>query len=251
MIRLGINVDHVATVRQARGETYPDPVQAAVFAELGGADNITCHLREDRRHVNDRDVRLLRETIKVPLNFEMAITEEMLAFAVELKPHAVTLVPEKREERTTEGGLDLTRAQDEKRRAISRLKDRGIVVSLFVEPDAKAVELAATLGADAVEFHTGTFCKKVDAAAKTQDKLALTRELAKAAKLAAQAKLQVHFGHGLHYANASWLQLIPEAEEANIGHAVVGRALFVGLEKAVREMKGLLTDPAQKPWQSL
>lgn len=251
MIRLGINVDHVATVRQARGEPYPDPVQAAVFAELGGADNITAHLREDRRHVQDRDIRLLKQTIKIPLNFEMAVTKEMLGIAREVRPHAVTLVPEKREERTTEGGMDLSSDQEAKRDAVKALKDAGILVSLFVEPDSKAVELSAKLGADAVEFHTGSFCHQIDAAIRTKDKLALVRKLAKASKEAAQAGLQVHFGHGLHYGNASWLQLIPEAEEANIGHAVIGRAIFVGLEKAVREMKELLTNPAHKPWPTL
>jgi pyridoxine 5-phosphate synthase len=251
MIRLGINIDHVATVRQARGEAYPDPVQAAVFAELGGADNITCHLREDRRHVQDRDVRLLRQTIKIPLNFEMAVTKEMLGIAAEIKPASVTLVPEKREERTTEGGMDLSADAAGKKDAIKKLKDAGILVSLFIEPDEKAVEQTAKLGAEAVEFHTGTFCHQIDAAVKTLDKLVLVRKLAKVSRAAAAAGLQVHFGHGLHYANASWLQLIPEAEEANIGHAVVGRAIFVGLEKAVREMKELLTNPANKPWPSL
>lgn len=247
MIRLGINIDHVATVRQARGETYPDPVQAALLAELGGADNITCHLREDRRHVQDRDVRLLKQTIKIPLNFEMAVTKEMLAIALEVKPHAVTLVPEKREERTTEGGMDLTADQAGKRAVIKALKDAGILVSLFVEPDSKAVAQTAALGAEAVEFHTGSFCHQIDAAVRTKDKLALVQNLARVSREAYQAGLQVHFGHGLHYGNASWLQLIPEAEEANIGHAVVGRAIFVGLEKAVREMKELLTNPALKP----
>src|SRR5262245_4117208 len=175
MIRLGINIDHVATVRQARGEPYPDPVQAAVFAELGGADNITCHLREDRRHVQDRDVRLLKQTIKIPLNFEMAVTKEMLGIATEVKPASVTLVPEKREERTTEGGLDLSSDQGTKRDAVQKLKDAGILVSLFVEPDSRAVELSAKLGAEAVEFHTGAFCHKIDAAVRTKDKLALVQ----------------------------------------------------------------------------
>ena len=251
MIRLGINIDHVATVRQARGEAYPDPVQAALLAELGGADNITCHLREDRRHVQDRDVRLLQQTIKIPLNFEMAVTAEMLGIAAEIKPHAVTLVPEKREERTTEGGMDLSADPAGKRDAIKRLKDQGILVSLFIEPDSKAVDASAKLGAEAVEFHTGAFCHQIDAAVRTKDKLALVQKLAKVAREAGKAGLQVHFGHGLHYGNASWLQLIPEAEEANIGHAVVGRAIFVGLDRAVREMKELLTNPALKPWSSL
>jgi pyridoxine 5-phosphate synthase len=248
MIRLGVNIDHVATVRQARGEAYPDPVQAAVFAELGGADNITAHLREDRRHVQDRDIRLLKETIKVPLNFEMAATDEMVKFALAIKPHAVTLVPEKREERTTEGGLDLLAAKKSLESATKRLADAGILVSLFIEPDRKAVELSREIGAAAVEFHTGTFCKLIDAAASTKAKLKTLAPLQAAAARARELEVQAHFGHGLHYANAMWLQLVEHAEEANIGHAIVGRALFVGMREAVREMKALLNDPSLRPY---
>jgi pyridoxine 5-phosphate synthase len=248
MLRLGINIDHVATVRQARGETYPDPVQAAVLAELGGADNITCHLREDRRHVQDRDVELLRRTIQVPLNFEIAATDFMIDLACRLKPHAVTLVPEKREELTTEGGLDIARAKEPLKAAVARLNGARILVSMFIEPDRKAVDLSREIGAGAVEFHTGRFCKEVDHAPTTKAKLAAVRTLAAASEHARSAGLQSHFGHGLHYGNAQWLQLVPHAEEANIGHAVIARAIFVGLDRAVREMKALLNDPQHKPY---
>lgn len=248
MIRLGINVDHVATVRQARGEPYPDPVQAAVLCELGGADNITCHLREDRRHVQDRDAELLKRTIKIPLNFEMAATPFMLDFAVKLKPHAVTLVPEKREELTTEGGLDVVRHEEALKAATATLAKHGILVSLFIEPDDKAVQATRRIGAGAVEFHTGGFCHQVDQAATTKAKLEHVYRLRRAAESAQAEGLQAHFGHGLNYGNAQWLQLVPMAEEANIGHAVIARAIFVGLERAVREMKSLLNDPVHRPF---
>ena len=248
MIRLGVNIDHVATVRQARGEPYPDPVQAAVFAELGGADNITAHLREDRRHVNDRDIRLLKDTIKVPLNFEMAATDAMVAFALTVKPHAVTLVPEKREERTTEGGLDVAVTYKTLEFATKRLADAGILVSLFIEPDRKMVDLCRDVGAAAVEFHTGSFCRLIDAAPSTVAKLKTLEPLQSAAAHAREMGIQAHFGHGLHYGNANWLQLVQHAEEANIGHAIVARALFVGMRDAVREMKALLNDPSLRPY---
>jgi pyridoxine 5-phosphate synthase len=247
MIRLGVNIDHVATVRQARGEPYPDPVQAVVMAELGGADNITCHLREDRRHIQDRDVYLLKETIKIPLNFEMAASKEMLAIAKKVAPHAVTLVPEKREERTTEGGLDLKRNFKDLDRSVKALQDSGILVSLFVEPTPAAVEASAKLGAEAVEFHTGKFCHQIDKAATTVAKLKELQVLIKASECAHAAGIQSHFGHGLHYSNAQWLQLVPYAEEANIGHAIVARALFCGLTEAVRNMRDLLNDARFKP----
>ena len=247
MIRLGINIDHVATVRQARGERYPDPVAAAVLAELGGADNITCHLREDRRHIQDRDLLMLRDTITVPLNFEMANTSAMLKLAKQVKPHAVTLVPEKREELTTEGGLDLAKFKEPLKDTISQLQDSGILVSLFVEPTVEAARLSAEIGAHAVEYHTGRFCRQIDSSSTTRGKCQEVATLTKAAEAAKELGLQVHFGHGLHYGNANWLQLVPFAEEANIGHAVIGRALFVGLQAAVREMKDLLNDPSKKP----
>lgn len=247
MIRLGVNIDHVATVRQARGEPYPDPVQAAVMAELGGADNITAHLREDRRHIQDRDIWALKETIKVPLNFEMACTKEMLSIAKKLKPHAVTLVPEKREERTTEGGLDLKRSQKLLAAAVDELQGVGILVSLFIEPTVFAVEMSAKIGAKAVEFHTGHFCHEIDKKITTAEKIEVVDKLCRASISAHEVGLQSHFGHGLHYGNASWLQVVPFAEEANIGHAIIGRAIFCGLEKAVRDMKNLLNDPRLCP----
>lgn len=248
MIRLGVNVDHVATVRQARGETYPSPVQAAVLCETGGADNITCHLREDRRHINDQDATLLKATINIPLNFEMACTNEMLAFARKLRPHAVTLVPEKREERTTEGGLNLSANFNLIKNQVEALQGEGILVSLFIEPDREAVELTKKTGAKAVEFHTGRFCKQIDHATSTADRLKAVQVLRTASVSAHEAGLQSHFGHGLHYGNANWLQLVDHAEEANIGHAIVARAIFCGLEKAVTEMKSLLNDPRHRPY---
>ena len=223
-------------------------MQAAVLAELGGADNITAHLREDRRHIQDRDIFALKDLIKVPLNFEMGATEEMLAIALKVKPHAVTLVPEKREELTTEGGLDVAKYSADLKPKIARLTDAGIVVALFIEPDLRAIEISAGLGATAVEIHTGKFCKEIDAAGTTTARRDITSRLDKAAIHAHEAGLQVHFGHGLHYGNASWLQHIGHAEEANIGHAVIGRALFVGLKEAVSEMKALLNNPNLKPY---
>lgn len=248
MIRLGVNIDHVATVRQARGESYPDPVQAAVMAELGGADNITAHLREDRRHIQDRDIFLLKETIKVPLNFEMACTSEMVKIARKIKPDSVTLVPEKREERTTEGGLDLRKASKGLRDAIATLQADNIPVSLFIEPTEDAVLASHKLGALAVEFHTGSWCHKMAQAKTTAEKMRLTAALAVAASTAAELGIQAHFGHGLNYSNANWLQLVADAEEANIGHAIVGRALFVGLPAAVKEMKALLNQTSLCPY---
>jgi pyridoxine 5-phosphate synthase len=251
MIRLGVNIDHVATLRQARGELYPDPVQAAVMAELGGADNITCHLREDRRHVQDRDVYALKDTIKIPLNFEMACTAEMLKIAKKVKPHAVTLVPEKRQERTTEGGLDLKKNLKELTRATKTLQDSGILVSLFIEPSVEAVDLSHKTTALAVEFHTGGFCKRIDAATTTVKKLQHVEVLTQASIAAKEYGIQSHFGHGLHYANAHWLQMIPYAEEANIGHAIIARAIFCGLETAVRDMRRLLNADEYHPGEAL
>ncbi len=247
MIRLGVNIDHVATVRQARGEAYPDPVQAAVFCELAGADNITCHLREDRRHIQDRDVFALKQTIKIPLNFEMGATEEMIRIAQQVMPHAVTLVPEKREERTTEGGLDIKGQARDLKPKIARLKDSGILVSLFIEPENDAIEASAELGAHAVEFHTGTWCHEMAKCRLTREQVALTERLNHASALAHRLGLQAHFGHGLNYTNAMWLQHVQHAEEANIGHAIVSRALLTGMKEAVEAMKELLNDPRHRP----
>lgn len=247
MIRLGVNIDHVATLRNARGESYPSPVQAAAFAELGGADNITCHLREDRRHIRDADVELLKRTIQVPLNFEIAATEEMVRIASSTKPHAVTLVPEKRQELTTEGGLDLNQASKKLGDQIHALRDLGIVVSLFVEPEVKDMIAAKKLGAQAIEIHSGHYCRAMQDARTTADQLALLKPLQEAARVAHDQGLQVHVGHGLNYGNAHWMQLVPHLEEANIGHAIVARAVYVGLTQAVREMKALLNDPQFRP----
>lgn len=247
MIRLGVNLDHIATLRQARMEPYPDPVQAAIFAELGGADNITCHLREDRRHIQDRDVRLLKESINTPLNFEMACTDEMIEFAKRLKPEAVTLVPEKREELTTEGGLNIDAMKNTLANAVNLLKEGNTLVSLFVEASCKAIDASKALGADAVEIHTGQLCIDLLNARSSKLQFDLMREFQKVSKHAAEIGLQVHFGHGLNFRNAFWLQLIPEAEEANIGHAIISRSVFVGLSQAVREMKDLLNNPVHKP----
>jgi pyridoxine 5-phosphate synthase len=247
MIRLGFNVDHVATVRNARGEFYPDPIQAAQMAVVAGVDNITCHLREDRRHIRDRDVERLRECLEVPLNFEMACTEEMLAIARRIKPHSVTLVPERRQEQTTEGGLDLERHLALITESTKKLKESGILVSLFVEPTVKAVELSAKCGAEAVEFHTGRFCHQFQDAASTIQRLNLLRPIQEASLAAHSCKLQSHIGHGINYSNANWFQLVPHCEEANIGHAIVARSIFVGLTAAIQEMRRLLNDPALKP----
>jgi pyridoxine 5-phosphate synthase len=247
MIRLGVNIDHVATLRNARGESYPSPVQAAAFAELGGADNITCHLREDRRHIRDADVELLKRTIQVPLNFEIAATEEMVRIASSTKPHAVTLVPEKRQELTTEGGLDLSQSSKKLGDQIKALRDLGIVVSLFVEPEVSDMIAAKKLGAQAIEIHSGHYCRAMQDARTTADQLALLKPLQEAARVAHDQGLQVHVGHGLNYSQAHWMQLVPHLEEANIGHAIVGRAIYVGLTQAVREMKALLNDPQFRP----
>ncbi|MFW7380062.1 MAG: pyridoxine 5'-phosphate synthase [Oligoflexus sp.] len=247
MIRLGVNLDHVATVRNARGESYPSPIQAALLAELGGADNITCHLREDRRHIRDRDVELLKETINIPLNFEMAATDEMVAIAEKLRPHAVTLVPEKRQELTTEGGLSMSQADQSLAKKIERLKQADILVSLFIEADADMIRRSRDLGAEAIEIHTGNFCHQMDEARRSKDQWALVEPFIRAAELTHECGLQLHFGHGLHYNNAHWLQVIPHCEEANIGHAIISRALFVGLQQAVQEMKQLLNDRSYQP----
>lgn len=248
MIRLGVNIDHIATLRQARGEKYPDPVQAAIFCELGGAQNITCHLREDRRHIQDRDVDLLRQTINIPLNFEMAATTEMIEIACRIRPAAVTLVPEKRAELTTEGGLDIRKAKEDLTAAVHRLHQvAGSTVSIFIENSKEMVALSKEIGAQAVEIHTGHFCHAMDQAKTTKEQYSLVKPMIDVAEYAATLGLQVHYGHGLHYGNAHWLQLIGPAEEANIGHSIISRAVFVGLQQAVAEMHGLLNDPKYRP----
>lgn len=231
--RLYINIDHVATLRQARRATYPDPVAAARLCEDAGADGITAHLREDRRHIQDADVEALATGARTPFNLEMACTAEMTAIAVRLRPHQVTLVPEKREEVTTEGGLDLAADPARLRATVEALRAARIRTSLFIDPDRRQVALAAALGVEAIELHTGTYCHApADAAA-----LAALRDAATVAK---GMGLAVHAGHGLTLQNVGPVAAIPECEELNIGHAIVGHAVFVGLAEAVRAMRAAM-----------
>jgi pyridoxine 5-phosphate synthase len=243
MIRLGVNIDHVATVRQARRAKEPDPVAAAVLAVLGGADGITVHLREDRRHIQDRDVHVLRETVPVRLNLELAAADEIIGIALQVKPDEATLVPEKREELTTEGGLDVIAHTDPVRAAVERLKAAGVHVSLFIDPDIEQVDVAKALGADAIEFQTASYSEAVGAKA-------VEAELAKLTTATAHAKgrgLHVHMGHGLNYQNVRPIVRIPGVEELNIGHSIVSRAVLVGLERAVREMKQVMQEHYPNP----
>ena len=233
MIRLGVNIDHVATVRQARRAQEPDPVAAAVLATLGGADGITVHLREDRRHIQDRDVYLLRETVATRLNLEMACSDEIVSIALKVRPEEATLVPEKREELTTEGGLDIIATEPATRSAIDRLKSAGIHVSLFIDPALTQVDQAKKLGADAIEFQTASYSEAVGAAAIAVELMKLERATNQAVGLG----LHVHMGHGLNYQNVKPIVRIAGVEELNIGHSIVSRAVLVGMERAVREMK--------------
>ena len=232
--RLGVNVDHVATIRQARGTRYPDPVTAAAMAELAGADQITIHLREDRRHIQDRDLRLLREMVQTRLNLEMAATDDMLTIALELRPDSVTLVPEKREEKTTEGGLDVASQLESLNPICDALMEADVVVSLFIDPSPAQIEAAARADVDVVELHTGDYAEADDDDAQEAE---LAR-LEEAARLAAASSLVVAAGHGLDYVNVGGVAAIEEVEELNIGHAIVARSLFVGFDQAVREMIG-------------
>ena len=235
MIKLGVNIDHVATIRQARQTTEPDPAWAAAMAELGGADQITVHLREDRRHIQDRDVRVLRDTVNVKMNLECACEPTMLDLAVKTLPDQVCLVPEKREEVTTEGGLDIGANRDRVNRAIKQLQDAGIFVSLFIDPDQNQIELSSELGADAVELHTGTYAN-----AKTSDERAEQLQILEtAATVVGSTKMQLHAGHGLTYTNVVPVAQIEGMLELNIGHSIVSRSVFVGMQEAVREMKRL------------
>ena len=236
MVLLGVNIDHVATVRQARRTDEPDPVWAAAEAELGGADGITFHLREDRRHIGDRDARVLKETVGVKLNMEMAIADEIVDIAVELKPDQCTLVPEKREEITTEGGLDVVRHRDRIERAVKRLTEAGIVVNSFIEPVEEQLRASAEVGFDGVELWTGGY-----AHAETPiGREAALEELQRAIDIGHDLKLEVLGGHGLTYRNVAPVAKLVGFSEFNIGHSIVSRALFVGMRKAVREMKRLL-----------
>jgi pyridoxine 5-phosphate synthase len=236
-MRLYVNIDHVATVREARKTDEPDPVRAAVLAELGGADGITVHLREDRRHINDRDVRLLMETVRTPLNLELSVASDVVALAEELAPVQATLVPEKREEITTEGGLAMgdpgQRASVEK--VARRLADRGVRTSLFIDPDPGALRAASEMGVDAVELHTGEYAN-----AAPRDRPAHLSRIHEAARLGRELGLAVHAGHGLTYVNVVPVAALPEIEELNIGHSIVSRAVLVGMERAVREMAEIM-----------
>jgi pyridoxine 5-phosphate synthase len=236
MARLAVNVDHVATIRQARGTIEPDPVIAAGIAELAGAEGIICHLREDRRHINDRDLRLLRQTVKTKLNLEMAAVEEMMEIALEVRPDLVTLVPEKRMELTTEGGLDVLARPAEIREVCRRMREAEIGVSLFVDPVIDQIKASADCGADIVEIHTGRYADAV----REKDALAEFNRIEKAAEAASSSGLKVSAGHGLNYFNIIRFRAIPIIEEYSIGHSIVSRAVMVGLERAVRDMVELV-----------
>ncbi|HXV85011.1 MAG TPA: pyridoxine 5'-phosphate synthase [Candidatus Binatia bacterium] len=235
MIRLGVNVDHVATVRQARRVQVPDPVEAALLAEKAGADGITVHLREDRRHIQERDVEVMRQRLRTKLNLEMAVTPSMVALAESLGPDDACFVPEKREELTTEGGLDVVANRQKILEAVKRLQDRGIRVSLFIDPDRRQIEISKAVGAHAVEIHTGTYCNVAE-----MERGKEREALAAGAALAHSLGLEVHAGHGLDYDNVMPVATIPEIVELNIGHSIIARAVMVGIELAVREMKEIL-----------
>ena len=236
MAGLAVNVDHVATLRQARGSRYPEPVAAAILVELGGADGVVVHLREDRRHIQDRDVRMIREIVSTKMIFEMAATPEMIGIASEIKPALVTLVPEKREELTTEGGMDLTRPGKAVSKAVAKLKGHGIPVSLFIDPDINQVNLAKKAGADIIEILTGAFCD----APTPEKRNAAFSEILAAAKRAKALNMGVNAGHGLCYQTVPWFKGVSEIDEFSIGHSIISRAVLVGLERAVREMMELV-----------
>jgi len=240
-LRLGVNIDHIATVRNARGSAYPSPLRAALMAEAAGADGITAHLREDRRHIRDSDMAELKANLKIPLNFEMATTEEMQRIAVATRPHAVCLVPEKRQERTTEGGLDVAGDQARLTAYIAPLRQAGARVSMFVGPDPRQIEASAAIGAAVVELHTGHYCD-LHYAAKFAERDLELKALEKAAKLAASLGLEVHAGHGLTYETVAPIAAIPEIRELNIGHFIMSEALFIGLAPAIAEMRRLMDE---------
>jgi len=233
VLTLGVNIDHIATIRQARRTVEPDPVAAAVLAELAGADGITAHLREDRRHIQDRDIRLLRQTVRTHLNMEMAPTKEMVAIALDIKPDYITLVPERREEVTTEGGLDIAGQKSRLGEVVAQLQDAGIPVSLFIDADPAQIEASAAINAKFIELHTGSYAEAKDEASR-QTQLEL---LAKGCQDAIAAGLRVNAGHGLTYWNVYPVACLEGMEELNIGHSIIARASLVGLERAVREMK--------------
>ena len=236
MSRLGVNIDHVATIRQARGGVEPDPVAAAVLAELAGADGITIHLREDRRHIQDRDLTILRQTVKTKLNLEMAATAEMVEIALAIRPDCCTLVPEKRQELTTEGGLDVRLNLEHVTDAVRKLHDGGIIVSLFIDPDHDQIKAAAKSDADYIEIHTGSYSEAEDWEAEEKELVKIDNAI----KLASKLGLGVNAGHGLNYINIRKIAALGGIEEYNIGHAIISRAVLVGLERAVREMVELI-----------
>ncbi len=239
-LRLGVNIDHVATIRNARGGLHPDPVRAAALALKAGADGITAHLREDRRHISDHDIRRLRSEISLPLNLEMAATGEMLDIAMCHVPNACCIVPEKREEVTTEGGLNVKAHQAHLKAYIEALKSKNIRVSLFIDPSREQIEVAATLGADIIELHTGKYC---DTAGRARDQELLL--LQKAAHLGASLGLEIHAGHGLSFETVKPIAAIPEVVELNIGHFLMGEALFIGLKESIQEMRALMDEGRQ------
>ena len=247
-IRLGINIDHVATLRNARGGLHPDPLRAAEIAVQAGADNVTAHLREDRRHISDEDIARLTAAAFAQLNLEMGVTDEMLTIARKVRPHASCLVPERRQELTTEGGLDAASQVKTLKPFVAKLRDAGIQVALFIDPDPVQVEAARAVGADAVEFHTGTYCGAATAGNRRTQAREL-RRIADATLLAAASGLEVHAGHGLDYDNVVPVAAIPEIVELNIGHYLVGEAIFVGLGESVRRMKAIMQNARIGPAQ--
>lgn len=238
-LRLGINIDHVATLRNARGGTVPDPVRAAHLAIEAGADGITAHLREDRRHIRDDDMRRLKREISKPLNFEMAATDEMVAIALDTRPHASCLVPEKRSERTTEGGLDVLTGHDHLKLVTAELSRAGVIVALFIEPSLEAIEAARSIGAPAIELHTGTWCDALDHGETDRAAAEFIRLQAAAARCEALG-IECHAGHGLHYHTARQIAALPQVAELNIGHFLVGEAIFAGLIPAIRLMRAAM-----------
>jgi pyridoxine 5-phosphate synthase len=241
MLRLGVNIDHVATVRNARGSAYPDPVRAAKLAEEAGADGITAHLREDRRHILDADIDGLMEALSVPLNFEMAATEEMQAIALRHKPHAVCIVPEKREERTTEGGLEVAREENKLAHFIAPLREAGCRVSIFIAADQTQIEAASRIGAQVIELHTGAYCD-YHYEGRFEERDAELARLTEMATFAHSLGLEVHAGHGLTYETVAPIAALPEVMELNIGHFLMGEAMFRGLQPAIHEMRRLMDE---------
>ena len=236
-LRLGVNIDHVATVRNARGGTTPDPIRAALIAQAAGADGITAHLREDRRHISDEDIARLSRDLEIPLNLEMAATDEMLAIALKARPHAACIVPEKREERTTEGGIDVVGHFARLKPIVNALSQAGIRVSMFIEPDRKQLDASRELGAPVVELHTGAYAN-----ASGEARTKLLKHIQNAAEFGADMGLEIHAGHGLDYDNVSAVAAIPHIRELNIGHFLIGEAIFVGLTDSIQKMRRLMDD---------